>query len=736
MRARAPVIGCRGFCDGKKAWIPESREEMEKIVVKAHAASLEDAHHLSASEVVPWFFKEMPNSYFNIISEESRMRHLRALTALRDAGAAPELMIHNKGSEEVTFIQPKDPDATADKTTASSLAKMLDELPPEAAQLARVNLFSARDGTLNLNVFDYAQQEQFTGTSARELGSRENLRQYIEELKDGKYAGSGETHAEYADYMEMDRMDPYLLGCGKDYVDRSNVRRFMLQRELFEQVSGRDGVAVAMEEWIATANDDYMITVASANVLPLSHLQKMMAYLELHNMTIGRAHLDVVNDGESDVSMIRILVERSKSKKAVPVDWDRVSQDISRLKWLDDEELKTAQCMMEERESRKGGHPMGTVPLLKAEVVQALSHMVYGVLNKVNPYAFSKTRMSEMLRQPVNINIAAEIAALFVVKFDPDARGGAPIDPAQYAARAEEILQKIQTKVEFDDAQLLLTTLLDAVSSSLRTNAFCEERFALAIKIDPTLCGVNEVVGTDMPFGTLFVHGRRFNGFHVRFRDIARGGLRVVVPPSKDQHMIESARQYDEVYSLAFAQQLKNKDIPEGGSKAVVLVDPAFQGTREEEVSGDFRGYLMRKSVKAFTDSMLDMVTIDPAIRGRIVDYYNKDELIYLGPDENVIPEDINWIIDRAGKRGYPIPAAFMSSKPDAGINHKVYGVTSEGVAVFLDTALRAQGKHPDDTGAYTVMLVLVECSCGACVYRSEDAHKIFLLWDSELWWC
>lgn len=60
-----------------------------------------------------------------------------------------------------------------------------------------------------------------------------------------------------------------------------------------------------------------------------------------------------------------------------------------------------------------------------------------------------------------------------------------------------------------------------------------------------------------------------------------------------------------------------------------------------------------------------------------------------MGPDEQVIPDDINWVISRAGKRGYGVPAAFMSSKPRAGINHKVYGVTSEGVNVYLDVALR-----------------------------------------------
>ena len=41
------------------------------------------------------------------------------------------------------------------------------------------------------------------------------------------------------------------------------------------------------------------------------------------------------------------------------------------------------------------------------------------------------------------------------------------------------------------------------------------------------------------------------------------------------------------------------------------------------------------------------------------------------------------------------LAAAFMSSKPRAGINHKEFGVTSEGVAVFLAQALRSVGIEP-----------------------------------------
>ena len=46
-------------------------------------------------------------------------------------------------------------------------------------------------------------------------------------------------------------------------------------------------------------------------------------------------------------------------------------------------------------------------------------------------------------------------------------------------------------------------------------------------------------------------------------------------------------------------------------------------------------------------------------------------ELIFLGPDENVTPNDIEWIVERARARRYAMPSAFMSSKPKAGINHK-----------------------------------------------------------------
>ena len=125
-------------------------------------------------------------------------------------------------------------------------------------------------------------------------------------------------------------------------------------------------------------------------------------------------------------------------------------------------------------------------------------------------------------------------------------------------------------------------------------------RYALGLRLDPLIMASDGEDPRETPYGVIFSHGRRFDGYHVRFRDIARGGMRLVTPTSPEQFALESAHQYDECYGLAYAQQLKNKDIPEGGSKAVVLIDTVGMST-----SG--RDFVMRKSVKAFVDTKNNM---------------------------------------------------------------------------------------------------------------------------------
>lgn len=85
------------------------------------------------------------------------------------------------------------------------------------------------------------------------------------------------------------------------------------------------------------------------------------------------------------------------------------------------------------------------------------------------------------------------------------------------------------------------------------------------------------------------VIGNEFRGFHIRFRDVARGGIRIVMSRNKEyvrlfgplnltielfvirNYSINQRMLFDENYGLAATQSLKNKDIPEGGAKGTIL---------------------------------------------------------------------------------------------------------------------------------------------------------------------
>ncbi|KAK1946548.1 NAD-specific glutamate dehydrogenase [Phytophthora citrophthora] len=662
----------RAFASGDSG---VSKEEMLRALDKFQKES--------ASKTVPWFLQNMPPSYFRSIGEEDRVQHLNAITALVGA-EQPEVMLRSLDHKVFSHFR-------SGANFPGRLANVLDQLPQtvDGATLARVKIFTALDDSLGLDIFRFGQQEPFLNQTEDEKLARVSIQRFCAEIQSGKYAGN-KCYPEPGAHFEPDAVDTFLNHSNTMYVQFSNPRRLAWQMELFNKVRGTEGVTVDVEHNWETRSEENkltsagipqtMLTIAASNVIPKSFMQKSATYLGLCNLNVVRAHLDVVKDpqnGDGHVAMIRILVQPSEEalKENFQFEWSKISGNLKYLKWVDDRPVHlTLQ------------HP--DLGLSRAELIYAYGNMLHGVLAKKDPFAYSLTRIMNTLEHNQHLPLASRIADFFLDKFDPQKEN--LMTDAEQDAVVEELKKEIRRNVEQEDAILLLNSMADAVRGTLRTNKFVRDRYALSLRMDPKVMGYG-TVGKDTPYGVFFIYGRRFKGFHVRFRDIARGGLRMVYPSSTDAHALESARQYNEAYNLAFAQQLKNKDIPEGGSKAVVLCDPIV-GPIGDVAPRDF---IIRKSVKAFSDALLDLNTTDTAVKAKIVDYYGKDELIYLGPDENIIPEDIVWMTKRAGYRGYPIPRAFISSKPDAGFNHKVYGVTSEGVAVFADVALRSQNIDP-----------------------------------------
>ncbi len=642
------------------AWQAAHNADVQRVTQNAMIYELTQQQARTIEDVVPWFLANMPASYFRQVPDHFRMDHIKAIAAIKDANMDLYLNLKSHTHDErliYTFIRPG--------TEPGTLLRMVEELPClEDKPLTRLHVFSTLDHSMSLNMFVYGHKN----FAARPI-DHEPVQAI---LKSAALVQSGK-HPEMTPnpLFEKNALTEYLKKCSDNYLNivSRKPERFLHQRLLFDAVSGTEGCEVRIEAAQDEEIGHYWIDVAVANSVPQVSLEHLCRILYHQKFDVTRARLDVIDDGDNgNVTLLRVLAQPIEEQEP---SFDLLKQEIKRSKWLDN---ATMDLVFDQ-------YPW--LGVRRGEIITAMCSLMHPVLAKENPLVYSKANILHMITKPRMMPHAAKIADLFLERFNPLN----PLkDEAAFTQRKEEILASIESDVEDSVTIRLLRKMIDIVSHTLKTNIYMQNRYALGIRLDPRIMGDSY---KEIPYGLLFAHGRRFNGYHVRFRDISRGGLRLVTPASVEQYALESARHYDECYGLAFAQQLKNKDIPEGGSKAVNLIDT-------NDLTKASRDYVMRKAVKAFTDTVLDLVVDTPETQECIVDYLGKKEVLYLGPDEQVIPQDINWIIQQATRRGYTTPAAFMSSKPRAGINHKEYGVTSEGVNVYLDVALRRiLGKDP-----------------------------------------
>jgi len=607
--------------------IPDSPQLLDELV---------SGFRQSAASIVPWFLSQMPPMYFQDTPAEDVRRHLRAFIAARTSGAPLDMTLRSEDGRVVTRLTPGN--------RPGILADLVGALPLEP-DLRAAKIHSSADGQLVLDTFEFGQRTPF---DANDPAQAEKLRACIEHAR-----------LHQPDWSEPE-IRQYFAGCSAEYALTLTSYRLCKHWALYKRVSGTDGTHIELEPEADPTQT--RITIAFSNARTRTMLERVAITLGRAKINILRAYLDQVQDPPSGAVSILGFVIQTVDAQAVDPDselWRRTRSDLVRIKWIDFDILDLA-----------GRHP--ELSLQQAEAVIAFVDLAHQVLVHTSAFLFASERI--MAKAELHMAQTLRIVGLFAARFDP----AKPLPDAEFDRLLAEYRAEAESAKDAAGVGVIFSTFVKIVAATLRTNYWLQRRFGLALRLDPRLLVTER--RPELPYGVFFVHGRGFNGFHVRFKEIARGGLRVVRPRTATEHARETERLYDEVYGLAFAQQLKNKDIPEGGAKCAILLEPGADITR---------------CVKAFVNSMLDLITPDPEVTKQIVDRWGKQELIYLGPDENITPTHIEWIVRQARRRGYPLPNAFMSSKPGAGINHKVYGVTSEGVAVFLEVGLKARGIDP-----------------------------------------
>lgn len=355
-------------------------------------------------------------------------------------------------------------------------------------------------------------------------------------------------------------------------------------------------------------------------------------------------------------------------------------------------------------------------------LIKTMVHFVHQVLVHADPNLYSFGNIEEgFCRHP---ELTVKLTQAFEAKFHPEKH-----DLNLFNKLKNEIgslIDHIDTGQEGSDTRRKNTLKqgLNFIDYCLKTNFYRHNKTAFSFRLDPAYLDHAPFTRSEkfpeLPFAVFFMKGMHFIGFHIRFRELSRGGLRTVYPQRIEQFVAERNNVFTECYNLAYTQQRKNKDIPEGGAKGVILLEP-YDYLHSEE--GIFRKELEAASVssdetkeklqlfeqeqkleylyqsqRSYIESFVTLVNCDPDGKLRpkhIIDYYGKPEYIYLGPDENMHNEMIVWISNYAKRYQYKPGRSFMSSKPGAGINHKEFGVTSRGVNIYMEEVLKFLGIDP-----------------------------------------
>ena len=589
----------------------------------------------AARSIVPGFLATMPRAYFEETDQATMLGHIKAIIASEASGVSQAMTVVDEAGNRFAVI--------SDRSFPGQLGELVGGLPTDRP-LRSARAHTAVDGSRVVDVFEFGSAAPPDPADAAHC---ERLDAIVEHART------------QAPDVPADRLRAHLRSCSWRYLRTVPVAQVFQHYRAVEGVRASGRASVEIGDPARAGEVSVVLVVGRSEGRRL--FESVCRHLGRSGIDIRDAHVDVLEDSSRDVVCLMRLtlgMAAGTAPAGSGATWRWLEDELLRLVHVDDEVVRAT-------------HQSGGRSLLEAEVLVALGHLAHQILVVDDPLAFARDRIVDTaLRHPA---LAHAIADGFLERFRPGSQRSP--DPT------ERLAERIGTEVDRQDEQLILSTLLAVVDASLRSNVHDPGRSALCLRLDPSLLAAP---GRDeAPFGVFFVHGRGFDGFHVRFRDIARGGLRLVQPRSAEQHALEGERLYTEAYGLALAQQLKNKDIPEGGAKAVVLARP---------------GVDLERVGRSFADALLDLVLPGSEASRRDVDHYGRPEQLYLGPDENVSTALITWIVDRAEGRGHPAPGVFMSSKPGAGINHKEYGVTSEGVTVFLAAALRARGIDPRST--------------------------------------
>ncbi|MGB9082131.1 MAG: NAD-glutamate dehydrogenase domain-containing protein, partial [Desulfuromonadaceae bacterium] len=482
------------------------------------------------------------------------------------------------------------------------------------------------------------------------------------------------------DLKKLDRLLKIFWLNNQNYIRMSPPARIAYLAWLFDSANASGGLFLDIARVEREGRSETRVLFAVGNPPQEEFLLQLLEVFNRLGVGIRRAYCQTISNGVHPYFLGSFFVSTRQGEDIPPE-----SPLAARLK----RELCTTQILATSSPAYRDYVVEGLLSGEDAALVNAFIAFCHTSLAHGQPERFGLDDVQSAFYD--HPEMAQFLIGLFRLRFDPD------LDQREKLYTAA--LAEVQDAVEgyntghrwLDDIRrAVYRCCLLLVTHTLKTNFFVDEKQALAFRLNP---GYLRLLGREftadlpetLPFRVTFFFSRFGAGYHVGFSDIARGGWRTVIARSADDYITSANTIFREVYVLANTQQLKNKDIYEGGSKLAVVLDASDL----EQVGSEAESFRLYKLQYGIANAFLDIfITENGKARDRrVVDYYGDDEPIEIGPDENMHDGMIEAIAALSKKRGYILGVGIMSSKR-FGINHKEYGVTSTGVVTFAEITM------------------------------------------------
>ncbi len=500
-------------------------------------------------------------------------------------------------------------------------------------------------------------------------------------IKEGVAAAIAEQYPSF-DLKEMGRLLRLLWLNSENYVRISPAERVARILWLYKQTLAHEGIYLDVEDTEGPdGSTESRILFGIGNPPQRGFLLQTLEVFKRLLVGVKRAYCLTVSNGIHPHFLATFYV------KAAGGGMEKASGLFRQLK----EELYNTQILSCFSPSYGALVTNGVATGTDASLINAFVGFCHTNLAHNHPESFDLEAVMRAFHN--HPDIALQLVKLFKCWFDPELSG----DEELFRMTLEETTQVVEnynTGRRFLDEfrRTIFRCGLSFIRHTLKTNFFVPEKHALAFRLDPAYLGElgNEFtcdLPAERPFRITYFSSRFGSGYHIGFSDIARGGWRTLITQGRDDYVTCANTLFRENFVLAHTQHLKNKDIYEGGSKMVAVLDA---GGEKDPQAIRQRLYKLQYG---FINAFLDIYVTENGVArdSRVVDYYREDEPIELGPDENMHDAMVELIARQAVKRGYLLGAGIMSSKK-VGINHKEFGVTSTGVVKFAEVAMEELG--------------------------------------------